>query len=317
MRGKQNNTSQLVLGAIMLAVFVVLYMVVPIGDKLIQSVLMVFTFIPITIYVVNCGRGYSAIMVLAGCILSALFLQPLVLIAYAIPSLIIGVVAGLTITKSSKKVSILIFTLLHLLQNTFEIIFYYRMMNIDFFDMYGQSIKDSMNMISEVVTSKDILVFVEDLMICSIPTTMIVGAIVKGVLSFWITSIVINKLSTLFGGAKINRKSQIVTMKTKTISIIYIVVLAFFTIFISLVLSKTLPYHFIVAVGSMIMIICMAAYAYYFYLVRIRNTETSLLRKVLYATGIVLFLPISVYLMPIIDLTKRATKNQRGNAVDN
>ena len=61
MRGKQNNTSQLVLGAIMLAVFVVLYMVVPIGDKLIQSVLMVFTFIPITIYVVNCGRGYSAI----------------------------------------------------------------------------------------------------------------------------------------------------------------------------------------------------------------------------------------------------------------
>lgn len=309
MKGKQNTTSQLVLGAIMLAVFVVLYMVIPIGDKLVQSLLMVFSYIPITLYVINCARKYAITIVCAGIILSAFFLQPLVLIAYAIPSLLIGLVSGLTITRISRSWSIAIFSILHLLQNVFEIIFYYKMMSIDFFVMYGSSIDESMRMISPLLTSETISSFFRDLMVCSIPLTILVGAIIKGILSFWITSLVANKLTAFLGGIKIKQSPGLFLSKEKVISVTYIILLAIFTPVITAVFVGLIPYHFVIAAYSMIMILGVVSYMYYFYLIRIRNAVFPLSKKILLMLAIVVLFPMSIYILPIIDLLQyRANK---------
>ena len=133
---KKTRTSQLTLGAILLAVFLLLHILIPSGQKSLQGMLLVITFLPVCIYCLCFGLRPALIMLAAGILLSGLLLPLEVFLSFGIPALLIGLVAGLTYGKRRRLTVILLLSVMFLLQNVGEALIYYLLMNINLVDTY-------------------------------------------------------------------------------------------------------------------------------------------------------------------------------------
>lgn len=302
MNKKMSKTAQLVLGAGMLAIFLVLHIIVPGGNRSVQSLLMVITFLPITLYVLRCGIRFATLLVLAGGVLSAIILHPLVLMAYALPGLIIGVVFGLLVNKVKKSVCILVLSALHLLQNIFEIVLYYKMMGVSLMDSFQQTIDKLMGLISSVTSHEAVLSFAHDVIICGIPAALIVSAVVKGMLSFIVLKLVLDKLSSFLGIDKIDGSSDILRMNGKLLSWIYFGIVAVYAVIALMVFFGVFPYGLWFATCTAIVLLCMVAYVYYFYLKRIRSNDVPAEKRMIYSVLLVCLLPVNVFALPLLEL---------------
>lgn len=136
MKKFQGKTAQLTLGAVLLAVFIILHIIVPGGQKVVQGVLMVLTFLPVTVYALCCGTPKALVMAAAGGALCALLLPLEVLLSYAIPALLIGIVGGMCYGRRKRLTVILLLSVMQLLQNVVELLVYYLLMEVDFLQTY-------------------------------------------------------------------------------------------------------------------------------------------------------------------------------------
>jgi len=194
---KKNNsyktTHQIVFGAIMLAIFVVLYLIVPVGNGLLQSLLLIITPLPIMTYKLRSKGAFSVAILLSGIIICSLFIETYILIAYAIPSLIIGFVIGCTIEKVNKYKELLIISILNLIQNIFEVSIFYYLMNLNIFEAYSQSVRDSVSLISAFIKTEQYNVYFYYLFIISIPVILIGASFLKAKITYSIALMINEK----------------------------------------------------------------------------------------------------------------------------
>ena len=75
-----------------------------------------------------------------------------------------------------------------------------------------------------------VLSFAHDVIICGIPAALIVSAVVKGMLSFIVLKLVLDKLSSFLGIDKIDGSSDILRMNGKLLSGIYFGIVAVYAV---------------------------------------------------------------------------------------
>lgn len=188
------TTRQIVYGAIMLSIFVVLYLIIPVGNGLIQSLLLIITPLPIMAYKIRFKGNPSVIILLSGIIICSLFIETYILIAYAIPSLIIGFIIGCTIEKLNKCKEIVIISVLHLTQNIFEVSIFYYIMNLNVFEAYSQSISESVSLISSILKTDQYDIYIYYMLIISIPVILIGTAFIKAKITYNLSLIINQKI---------------------------------------------------------------------------------------------------------------------------
>ena len=200
MKKFQSRTSQLTLGAVLLAVFIILHIIIPGGQKVVQSVLMVLTFLPVTVYAMCCGVKNALLMAVAGMALCVLVLPLEVTLSFAVPALVIGLVGGLLYGKRKRLTVILIFSVLQLLQNVVELLVYYLLMQVDFMETYAWAVSMVYERIpSDWLANELFSLCLADMMICGVPCLAILGSGAKGIISFMLIKLLNSRLVSVMG----------------------------------------------------------------------------------------------------------------------
>lgn len=301
MKKFQSKTAQLTLGAILLAVFIILHMIIPGGQKAVQGLLMVLTFLPVTIYARACGIRKALVMAGAGAALSALLLPPEVLLSYAIPALLLGLVAGVCYGKTKRLSAILIFSVMQLVQNLIELYVYYVFMEINFMDTYARFVGLVYDKIpAQWLTVELVSKYVEDLMICVVPCIAIIGAGAKGIVSFLLIKLLSSRLTSVMGP----QAEDCYTTQTKFngpgISIAYFCAVTVCMAVAALPLLGS-TYHFVCAAALALGLLLAFLYTYYFYSIRVRALKDPQ-KRLLSSFVLVVTLPVGIFLLPWLEL---------------
>lgn len=306
----KTKTAQLVLGAVLLAVFLVLHIIVPGGNRAVQSILMIITCLPIAFYVLYSGKGYALLVIAAGTILSAILLEPLVTLSYAIPALVIGAVFGLTAHKLKRPLCMGLIALLHLLQNVFELILYYKMMQISILDSFSTTINRLMDLVGMLTQDPASLSFANDVILCAIPVAMLVASIAKGVLTYLILKVLLDKLASPLGMEPLSEESAVLKFNSTIVSVICLVLSGIYGVIAALLYFGVLSYGLWFATCTAFILLCCGAYLYYFYVTRIRLTELSGEKRFLYTGLLILLLPINIIAVPILEICLNQRKKK-------
>ena len=302
MKKFQSKTAQLTLGAILLAVFMILHMISPGGQKAVQGLMMVLTFLPVTIYARACGIRKTLVMAAAGAALSALLLTPEVLLSYAIPALLLGLVAGACYGKTKRLTVILIFSVMQLLQNLIELYVYYVFMEIDFMDTYTRFVGLVYDKIpAQWLTVELVSLFVEDLMICVVPCIAIVGAGAKGIVSFLLIKLLSSRLTSVMGPQAEDRYTTQTKFDGPGISIAYFCGVCVCMAVAVLPVLGIIPYHFVCAAALSLGLLLCLLYTYYFYSIRVRALKDPQ-KRLLGSFVLVVTLPLGIFLLPWLEL---------------
>ncbi|MBE6587337.1 MAG: hypothetical protein E7647_02850 [Ruminococcaceae bacterium] len=312
MKNSQSKTKQLTLGAILLAVFVILHIIIPGGQKVIQGVLMILTFLPVTIYSLSCGVKKTLVMAAAGCAICALLLTPEVLLSYAIPALLIGIAGGICYGKCKRLTVILVFSVMQLIQNITELLVYYFLMKVDFKATYLWAVGLVYEKIpAEWLQNALFASFFEDLMICCVPCLLIMGAGAKGILSFQMIRLVHKRLSKIMGPEPEAKYTEQTKFSGGGISVAYLCVESVCTAVAILPFLKIVPYHFVSAAAAAVAILLGIIYLYYFYSIRVRTNKEHTTRLI-YSFVLVALLPINLFALPIVEinLLKKESSNK-------
>ena len=302
MKKFQSKTAQLTLGAILLAVFIILHIIIPGGQKTVQSFLMVLTFLPVTIYARACGIRKTLVMVAAGGVLSALLLTPEVLLAYAIPALLLGLVAGACYGKTKRLAAILIFSVMQLVQTVVEIYVYYVFMGIDFADTYARFVTLVYDKVpAQWLTIPMVNLYLEDLMICLVPCIIVVAAGAKGIVSFLLIKLLNGRLTAVMGPQAEDRYIDQTKFDGPGISSAYFCAVCVCMLAAALPVLGIAPYHFVFSAALIVGLFLALLYTYYFYSIRIRAVKDP--QKRLICSGIlVVTLPLGIFLLPWVEM---------------
>ena len=306
----KTKTAQLVLGAVLLAVFLVLHIIVPGGNRAVQSILMIVTCLPIAFFFLYSGKAYAFLVLAAGTILSGILLEPLVMLSYAVPALVIGMVFGLTAYKLKRPVCMGLIALMHLLQNVFELVLYYKMMNISILDSFSATIDRLMGIMSSLTSDAAVLSFSNDVILCAIPVAMIVASLAKGVLTYLILKVILDKLAAPLGLEPFSEESAVLKLNSTILSVICLSITGVYGVVVLLLYLQVLSYGLWFATCTAFVLLCCGAYLYYFYLTRIRLTELSGEKRFLYTGLLIILLPVNLIAVPILEivLNRRAQK---------
>lgn len=298
---KQSKSSQLTLAGILLAVFVILH-ILPGGQKTVQGFMMILTFLPLTIYSIRYGTKKTLIMAAVGCIICALLLTPEVLLSFAIPALIIGVVGGMCYGKCKRLIAILIFSVLNLLQNVIELFVYYLLSGINFMETYLWAVDLAYEKIPDSLLNIPLVNnYVEDLMICAVPCLAILGAGAKGIISFFIIKLIHSRLTSVMGPLADPKYTQQTKFNGKGISIAYFCIVCVCAITAVLPFLSIIPYHFICAAAAAMGILLAIIYFYYFYINRVRTQEDRQ-KRLIYSFLMMALLPINIFALPLLEI---------------
>lgn len=298
---KQTKSSQLTLAGILLAVFVILH-ILPGGQKTIQGFMMILTFLPLTVYSVRYGTKKTLLMAVVGAILCALLLTPEVLLSFAIPALIIGVVGGMCYGKCKRLIAILIFSVMHLLQNVIELFVYYLLAKVNLMDTYLWAVDLAYKKIPSAWLSIPLVSnYVEDLMICAVPCMAILGAGAKGIISFYIIKLIHSRLTSVMGPEADSEYTEQTKFNGKGISVAYFCIICVCAITAILPFLSIIPYHFICAAAAAMGILLAIIYYYYFYINRIR-TQKDREKRLIYSFLMMALLPINIFALPLVEI---------------
>ena len=302
MKKIQGKTAQLTLAAVLLAVFVILHILIPGGEKMVQGLLMVLTFLPVTIYAMCCGTKKALLMAAAGALLCALLLPPEVLLSYAIPALLIGIVGGLCYGKCKRLTVILIFSFLQLLQNVIEVYIYYVLSGVNFMDSYLTAVDLVYKRIpAQWLTSPMFSQFVDDMMICGVPCLAIIGAGAKGMVSFLLIKMLNSRLVSVMGPEADPQFTQQTKFDGIGISVAYFCAICICVAVAVLPFLGIVPYHFISAAAAAMSILIAIIYVYYFYSIRVR-TQTEHQKRLIYSFALVALLPVNIFALPLLEI---------------
>ena len=299
---KQTKTTQLTLGAVLLAVFLLLHIIIPGGQKSVQGMLLVITFLPVTIYCMNFGVKKTLIMIAAGALLSGLLLPLEVFLSFALPALLIGLVAGVTYGKWKRLAVILLLSALFLLQNIGEIAIYFWLANIDVRDTFVTASELFWDVIPESFLEHGMLKhFLEDFLLCAIPCLAVMVSGAKGILSFMIIRILKERLETLMGPDADPAFTEPTKFTGKGISIAYFCAICICAMMAALPFLGVIPYHFVSAAFAAAGLLIAVLYAYYFYINRIRTIEDR--QKLMICSFLTLItLPIGIFALPWVEM---------------
>lgn len=301
MKKYESKTAQLTLGAILVAVFVILHIIIPGGQKTVQGMLMILTFLPVTIYALCCGMKKALVMAAACCGLCALLLPPEVLLSFAIPAVLIGLAGGLFYGKRRRLSVILIFSVMQLVQNLIELAVYYLLSNVDFMGTYRLAVSLVYERIPEQwLTNALFSRFVEDLMVCSVPCLAILGAGAKGILSFLLLRLLYSRLVTVMGPQPDDKYTAQTKFAGKGISIAYFVAICICAL-VTAAPFLGLPYHFISAAAAAMGVLLAILYVYYFYTVRVRSLKEHK-KRLIGSFLLMVTLPIGIFALPWLEM---------------
>ena len=299
---KQTKTAQLTLGAVLLAVFLILHIIIPGGQKSVQGMLLVITFLPVTIYCMNYGIKKTLIMVAAGVLLSGLLLPLEVFLSFAIPALVIGLVAGISYGKLKRLAVILILSTLFLLQNIGEILVYFWLADLNPADTFAAAAALFWEAVPDALVQGQMLhQFWEDLLICAIPCLGIMVSGAKGILSFMIIRILKERLEKLMGADADPAFTEPTKFTGKAVSILYFCAICICAIVTALPFLGLIPYHMVSAAFAAAGLLFAVLYAYYFYINRVRTIEDR--QKMLICSFLTMItLPIGIFALPLLEI---------------
>ena len=302
MKKYQSKTAQLTLGAILLAVFLVLHLIIPGGQKMVQGFLMILTFLPLTIYSLCCGVKKTLIMAAAGACLSALLLPLEVTLSFAIPALLLGLVCGMIYGKRNRMTVILILAGMHFLQNVVELFVYYLIMEVDFVETYRWAVDLVYQKIPQQwLTNALFSSFLADMMVCGVPCLAILGAGAKGIFSYFFLRILHSRLTSVMGPEPDNEVFERNQFAGKGLSIAYFCGICLCAIIVALPVLSIMPYHFICAGAAAMGLLIAVLYAYYFYINRIRTLKEHKSRLI-YSFLMMALLPITIFALPWLEM---------------
>lgn len=301
MKKFQGKTAQLTLGAALLAVFVILHIIIPGGQKIVQGILMVLTFLPVTIYALCCGTKKALLMAAAGAALCALLLPLEVLLSYAIPALLIGIVGGMCYGKRKRLTVILLLSVLQLLQNVVELFVYYLLMEVDFLETYQWAVglvyeRIPVQWLEAPLFSR----FLEDFMVSAMPCVAILGAGAKGYISFHLIRLLSTRLESVMNVPQEPGSTEL-TKFPGGISIAYLCAEVLCVVIALLPFLGLVPYHFLSAAAGAMAVLLAVLYFFYFYSIRVRTQEEHQTR-LLYSFAMVVLLPINIFALPLLEL---------------
>ena len=301
MKKFQSKTAQLTLGAVLLAVFIILHVIVP-GQKMVQSLMMVLTFLPVTIYAMSCGTKKALVMAAAGAVLCAFLLPLEAYLSYAIPALIIGIVGGMSYGKRKRLTVILLISVLQLLQNVAEVLLYKYLAGVDFIETYYQMVAMVTEQIPESWLSIELFsTFLEDLLVCSVPCIAILGAGAKGIIGFLLVKLLNSRLTSVMGPEADSKYTEQTKFSGKGISIAYFCAICICAVTAALPFLGMMPYHFVCAAAAAMGILLAIIYTYYFYSIRVRSQEDHQ-KRLIFSFLLVVTLPLGIFLLPLLEL---------------
>lgn len=299
----KTNTTRLVLGAVMLALFVVLYLVVPVGQKAVQSLLIVVTVLPMGIFSCHCGWKPGLLLIAAGAALCFLLMEPLMVVSYSIPALIIGVATGILLRNTRRLTAVLVLTALHVGQNLLEIFLYYRLMELDFFGTYQRIIDQVMERLLPYLTTPVLQQYAQGTLLCCIPAVLLVGAAVKALASYLLLKLLWEKLAPVVGGQPLTEKTAATKLHHKGFSWGYLCFGVPMILWALLSCLGILPYTFALGAVTALYLCCSLGYFYWFYLQFVRPAESQ---KRLIGSGLlILLLPVNLLALPIYTILKK------------
>lgn len=299
---KNTKTTQLTLGAILLAVFLILHIIIPGGQKTIQGMLLVITFLPTAIYCMRFGIRGTLIMIVAGAVLSGLLLPLEVFLSFAVPAMLIGLVAGITYGKLKRLAVILLLSTAFLLQNIVEAVVFFLLANInplDALSTMGNLLRNAIpeNLLANALFSR----FLEDFLICAVPCLAVMVSGAKGILSFMIIRILKERLEKLMGEDADPEFTEPTKFTGKGISIAYFCAICICAAVTALPFLGLMPYHLTSAAFAAAGLLLAVLYAYYFYISRIRTIEDR--QKMLICSFLTLItLPIGIFGLPLLEI---------------
>lgn len=299
---KKTLTVQLTLGAILLALFLILHLLIPGGQKTLQGMLLVITFLPVCIYCLRFGFFPTLVMVAAGILLSGLLLPLEVFLSFALPALLIGLVAGLTYGKLRRLAVILLLSALFLVQNIGEAFAYYLLMQVNLVDTYKWFVSlVHENLPAAMLTHSLFSMFLEDFLLCSVPCMAILVSGAKGILSFMILKLLNARLFSVMGPVADSKFTEQTKFKGKGISVAYFCAICICAVIAVLPFLQVIPYHFISAAFAAMGILLAVLYVYYFYTVRVRSQEDRQ-KRLVFSFIMVVTLPIGIFVLPLLEI---------------
>ena len=299
---KNTKTAQLTLGAVLLAVFLVLHLIIPGGQKSLQGMLLIITFLPAALYCMRFGAVKTLIVVAAGVLLSGLLLPLEVFLSFAVPALLIGFVAGLTYGKIRRLSVILILSIMYLLQNLGEMLVYYLLSNINPVDTYVTMVGLVYDAIpAEFLNHQVFSQFLEDFLLCAVPCLAVMVAGAKGILSFMILKLLDERLESFLGNHADPEMTKVTQFKGKAISIAYFCAICICATVSLLPFLSVVKYHFVSAAFAAAGFMLALLYAYYFYINRIR-TQQDQQRKLIFSFLMMVTLPIGIFAWPLLEI---------------
>ena len=308
MTKRHKSVFELVLGAILLGAFVALYIIVPGGTASVHSVLIVVTCLPVAMYTLCCGYKKAILMALAGAALSAILLPPITLLSYAIPALLIGLISGIVILNLRKPTAILSMSILHLLQNCFEIYLAYLLMEIRFTDTYTAVIDKAMTLVGTYIQAESITVFLRDFLLCCVPAALLIGAFAKGVLFDMVVDYLMqSKYFDKFCTRTI-QTAPTSTRSSKPFTWAYLSVLTVQLVTTLVFLLGIVEYHFVFPAMTAFSAVCAVIYLYYYHTTYIRHADMSQNERMIRTAILLLLFPLTMFATPILDLTKQNKK---------
>ena len=310
MTKRHKSVFELVLGAILLGAFEALYIIVPGGNNAIHSLLILVACLPLAMYTICCGYKKAALVVLAGIGLSAILLQPMILFSYAIPALIIGLLSGIVILNLKKPAAILSMSVLHLLQNCFEIYLAYLFLGIRFSETYAAVIDKTMSLISAYIKAESVILFIEDFLLCCVPVALIIGAFGKGVLfSIVIDYLLQSKYFSKF--CKHGKKGQQTSERfSNAVTWGYLSVLLVQLLTTLIFLCGLVEYHFFFPAITAFTAVCAVIYLYHYYSKHIRHASLPQNERMFRSAFLLLLFPLTMFATPILELVR---SNQNSN----
>lgn len=313
MKNRRKDVFQLVLGAIMLGIFLAVYLLMPVGNGAIQSVVIVVASLPVTLYTIYCGTKKALVVVIAGLILSIFLLQPLLFFAYGAPALVIGLIGGWVIRKGKIIRALLVVSLLHLLQNGLEILLSQWMAGIPIISMFADTVNRGVDLLAKYVTMDQPLIFARDFLYCCIPVVMIGGALGKGVITCYVISMISKNKSSPFRIKEEDVSAFLTKLNRKFLAGLFLGIYGGLAAVVIVFLTKMVAYHLLFPACTVVMLCCSVVYLFYYYTREIVEREMSETEKFIRAGILVVLAPVACVAVAAKELSGRKEDEQKGS----
>lgn len=316
MKNRRKDVLHLVLGAIMLAVFLAVYIIVPVGNGAIQSVVIIVASLPLTLYTLYCGIKKALLVIVAGLILSGFLLQPPVFTAYGAPALVIGLIGGWIIKRGNLVRSVIVISILHLLQNGLELLLTQWMTGIDLISGFSDVVDQGVKMVSMYFSEEKALIFSRDFFYSCIPVVLIGAAAGKGVLTCYFIHMVTKSKQSPFRFKEEDGDAFLKGLNPKTMAWICLGIEAVYGVVAWLFLSETVAYHILFPIATVVILCVGLLYLYYYYARELATREMTDMEKYIRGGLLLVFAPFAMLLIPLKELSEKKEEKSADGSSD-